>query len=139
MLKYLYYLVSLGKSYSVINTHKSMLLQTLPFFGNSWYDKSSLIPRFMKGIFFSRKPRPKYFVTWDVTIVLKFLKTLVPLSSLTLKMLSFNVVALIALATAPRAQTLTAMCLDNMIIEKDCVIFGFTEFLQVSRQGHSFS
>ena len=31
------------------------------------------------------------------------------------------------------------MCLDNMFIEKDCIIFGFAEFLKVSRQGHSFT
>ena len=139
VLKYLFYLVKLGKSYSVINTHKAMLLQTLPFFGNTWCKDCVLITRFMKSVFFSRPPRPKYLVTWDVSIVLRFLKSLMPLSSLSLKLLTFKVVALVALATAPRAQTLTALHLDNMIKERYALVFCFTDFLKASKEGHSFS
>ena len=43
-------------------------------------------------------------------------------------MLTFKVVALVALAIASRAQTLNAMSLDNMFVEKDCIVFAFTEF-----------
>ena len=34
---------------------------------------------------------------------------------------------------------MSTSCSGELIIEKDCVIFGFAEFLKVSRQGHSFS
>ena len=50
-LNYLFYLFKLGKSYSVINTHKAMLLQTLLFLGNVWCKSSVLFPRFMKSVF----------------------------------------------------------------------------------------
>ena len=33
VIQYLNYLYQTGKSYSVLNSHKAMLLQTLPFFG----------------------------------------------------------------------------------------------------------
>jgi hypothetical protein len=36
VVEYLIHLVNINSSYSVINTHKSMLMQTLPFFGASW-------------------------------------------------------------------------------------------------------
>ena len=51
VLKYLSSLYQTGKSYSVLNSHKAMLLQTLPFFGNLWCKYCQLISRFMKGVF----------------------------------------------------------------------------------------
>lgn len=139
-MNYLYFLFRSGKSYSVINTHKAMLLQTLPFFGNEWIKGSTLlIPRFMKSVFIQKPSVPRYVVTWDVSIVLKFLKSLMPLSRLSLKMLTFKTVALVALATAPRAQTLVSLCLDNMLIEQQAVVFCFTDKLKTSSVGNEFT
>lgn len=138
VVSYLYYLFKTGKSYSVINTHKAMLLQTLPFFDNTWCKDCVLIARFMKSVFLQTPPKPRYIVTWDVSIVLKFLRSLMPLNSLSLKLLTFKTVALVALATAPRAQTLASMNLDNMLIEQQAVVFCFTNFLKVSKVGQSF-
>ena len=42
-IEYLMYLIRLNVSYSVLNTHKSMLMQTLPYFGVTWCNKSNLI------------------------------------------------------------------------------------------------
>lgn len=139
ILKYLQYLVFLNKSYLVVKTHKAMLLQTLPLFGNQWCKDCPLVTRFMKCLFLNKSPKRRYLVTWDVSVVLRYLKSLTPLLQLSLKLLTFKVVALIAFATAPRAQTLTAMSLDNMLTERSHVVFCFTEFLKASRQGHDFS
>lgn len=139
MLKYLFYLFKLGRSYSVINTHKAMLLQTLQFFDNGWCKSTVLIPRFMKSVFRYKPNRPRYLVVWDVSIVLSFLKSLMPVSKLPLKLLTLKTVALIALATAPRAQTLISMRLDNMFVEQQVVVFVFDNVLKTSRSGHSFS
>ena len=99
-----------GKSHSVLNTHKSMLLQTLPFFGNSWCHRdTSVISRYMKGVFNSVLPKPRYGFTWDISTVLKYAKTLYPLNSLCLKLLTLKTVVLVALSTAPRAQTLVSL------------------------------
>jgi len=136
---YLDYLFLHKKSYSVLNTHKSMLLQTLPFFGNTWCSQTFLIQKFMKGCFHSKPPVPRYKFTWDVSIVLRFLKTLSPLHSLTLKLLTFKTIALIALATAPRAQTLVSMNLRNMLREQQAVVFTFPNLLKTTRVGGAYT
>lgn len=139
VLDYLFYLHKLGRSYSVLNTHRGMLLNTLPFFGNNWCDKCSLISRFMRGIFLKTPPLPRYAFTWDVTCVLKYLSSLFPLDTLPLKLLTYKVVSLIALANAPRAQTLVFMNLDYMLKEQHALIFSFPGLLKTSRSGHSYS
>lgn len=116
-------------SYSAINTHKATLLQTLPFFGNSWCKNCELILRFMKSVFRHKPQKPRYLVVWDVSIVLKYLSSLMPLK---LKMLTFKTVALVSLSTAPRAQTLVHMSIKNLVKEKDALIFLLRTF-----QGHS--
>ena len=117
-----------------------MLLQTLPFFpGNDWCYNSRLVKRFMKSVFVCKKPKPKYLFTWDVSIVLKYLKSLMPLDKLSLKMLTLKTVALIALATAPRAQTLVSLNINNMFVEQQAVVFYFSNFLKTTRDGHKFS
>ena len=45
--------------------------------------------------------------TWDVSIVIKYLFTLCPLSELSLKQLTYKLIALIALPTAARALTIS--------------------------------
>ena len=121
----------------MLNTHKAMLLQTLPFFGNVWCGNIVLIPKFMKGVFHSNPPKPRYKFTWDVTKVLDFLKTLYPLKHLSLKMLTLKTVALIALCCAPRAQTLVSMDLRNMFCDEYQATFYFPELLKTSRSSRS--
>ena len=109
VLNFLQYLRTLGKSYSVINTNKSMLMQTLKLMGNHWCDSPRFIPRFMKGLFNSIPAVPRYVQSWDVSYVVEYLKTLFPLESLDLKTLTLKLVALVSLSLAPRAQTLVAL------------------------------
>ena len=138
MVSYLHCLHMDNKSYSVLNTHKSMLLQTLPFFGNSWCSNPYLISKFMKGIFNLKPPTPRYCFTWDVSVVLKFLRTLYPLEKLSLKMLTFKTVALIALACAPRAQTLVSLNIDYMKVKKKEIVCWFPNLLKTSKIGKSY-
>ena len=114
----------------MINTHKSMLLQTLLFFNNDWCSNPGLISRFMKGLFNVNPPRPRYRCTWDVSKVLTYLSSLVPLDSLSMKMLTLKLTALIALSTAPRAQTLVSMNLDYMNVMESKVVFHFKDLLK---------
>lgn len=112
-----------------------MLLQTLPFFGNPWCKHTILISRFMKGIFHLKPPLPKYVCTWDVSLVLKFLKGLYPLDNICLKMLTLKLTALIALCCAPRAQALQSLSIKFMKVQKNDIIFAFPNLLKTSRIG----
>ena len=133
VLDYLVHLVKLKLSYSLVNTHNSMLTQTLPFFGISWCDNNKLISRFMKG-FFNIKPivyKPK--VTWDVSKVVKYISSLFPLRSLSLKMLTLKLITLVALTTASRAQTLAALDTSYMTVFHDRFVFDICYLLKTTR------
>ena len=118
-----------------------MLLQTLPLIDscNSWCSNCLLISRFMKGVFLNKPPKPRYVFTWDVCEVLNFLKTLYPLNSLNAKMLTLKTTALIALASAPRAQTMVNLNLDNMRTHDNFVVFCFQNMLKSYRVGKANS
>ena len=49
----------------------------------------------MKGVFESRRPKPKYDKIWDVSVVLKHLSSLYPNEKLSLKDLTHKLLMLI--------------------------------------------
>jgi hypothetical protein len=75
--------------------------------------------------------------TWDVSVVLTFLFTLYPLSELSLKLLTYKLIALIALTTAARAQTILALDINYMSKFFDKYVFQIQQFLKTSRPGVS--
>lgn len=83
-----------------------MLTQTLSFFGVD-VTKFVFVERMLKGCFNLNPPRARYSFTWDVNLVLSFLSSLYPLEDLTLKNWTFKLVALVALTTAARAQSIS--------------------------------
>ena len=114
-----------------------MLLHTLMILGNKWCSNPTLISRFMKGVFVKKPPLPKYKFTWDVTVVLSLLSSWFPLEDLSLKMLTLKLIALIALAMAPRAQTLKSLNLNYMKVYKSYAVFYFPNLLKSSKIGKS--
>lgn len=59
VVKFLISLMSNKVSYSVVNTHKSMLINTLPYFGVLKVKEPLLLPKLMKGYFNFNSSRPK--------------------------------------------------------------------------------
>ena len=116
-----------------------MLLQTLNFFNNDWCSSPTVLGRFMKGLYNTLSPKPKYTFIWDVSVVLKYLSSLVPLEKLSLRLLTLKLTALIALSTAPRAQTLVSLDLGCMNILNNKIVFHFRNLLKTSKQDKSFS
>lgn len=75
--------------------------------------KDILISRFFKGI--ATEPhKPKYALTWDVNVVLDFLRNANLDSDSDLQYLSYKTVILLALATAHRVQTITKIKISNV-------------------------
>ena len=71
-----------GLSYSTLNTARSALCTIIVMEGGECFGNNPIVARFIKGIFESRKPQPKYSTIWDVSIVLKHLSTLYPVKGI---------------------------------------------------------
>ena len=97
-----------------------------------------LVTRYLKGVFNTRPSFPRYKQVWDVTIVLKFLKSLDPLDSLSLKDLTLKTTMLLALLSGQRCQTLRAIKIDSMVLDDDKCTFKIFELLKTSKPGRHF-
>ncbi|ESO84202.1 hypothetical protein LOTGIDRAFT_108573, partial [Lottia gigantea] len=94
-------------SYSVVNTARSAIVQTLNNMGNSSFKNQPLVARFMKSLFNKMPTRPRYMFTWDASVLLKLLGSMYPLDKLSQKELTLKTVCLLALSTAHRCPTLS--------------------------------
>ena len=65
------------------------------------------IIRLLKGAFNQRPPRPKYSITWDVSIVTRYITSMGENRSLSLKLLSLKLVVLLALSRPSRSHDLS--------------------------------
>ena len=82
-----------------------------------------IVSRFTKGIFQLRMPTPKYLVTWDVSVVLGYLKTLSPKNSLSLKQSTLKLAMLMALISFNRCDSLHKLDLRFHYFKRDGVNF----------------
>ena len=103
-----------GVGYSALNTARSALSTIIIFEGGHTVGTHPLVKRYMKGVFNLRPTKPRYSYTWDVSVVLQYLDTLMPLKSLDLKMLTLKLVMLIALTTGQRCQSIQLMNIEKM-------------------------
>ena len=89
------------------------------------------------SFFYKKRPSfPKYVVTWDVGIVLRFLAGWHPASSLSLRQLTLKTVALMALTCCDRAQTLHALRSNQVsTTPRGDVEFVIYDILKTSRRG----
>ena len=143
VLKFFHSLYNKELSYSTINTARSALsnyLMGAVFSGTNYtMINHHFIVRYMKGVFNSRKPSPKYSETWDVNVVLNYMALLYPLDKLLLKEHSLKLVVLLALTSGQRRQTLTFLDITSMKKTQDYFIFHLNEHIKQSRKGHVFS
>ena len=112
-----------GVGYSSINTARSALSCLIEPINNVQFGSHPTVLRFMKGIYQLRPPTPRYESIWDVKVVLNYLKKLVPLAGISLKMLTLKLTMLIALVSGQRRQSIHLLNIDDMV-QKD----GLYEF-----------
>ena len=103
-----------GLGYSAINTARSALSSVLAFPGNVTFGNQPLVPRFLKGVFALKLSLPRYHRIWDVSVVLRHLKTLGPVYALDLKALTLKFTTLLCLLTGQRCQTLSKLDITLM-------------------------
>ena len=122
-----------GMSYSTINTHRSAISMThIPIDGNRT-GSHFLVQRLLRGVFNSRPPIPRYVFTWPVGQVLRYFKCLPGNSGLSLKTLSMKTAVLLALVTARRGATLTALNLQFLSNSKTELRFIVSHLTKTSR------
>lgn len=138
IISYLLYLKQLKKSYSVISCHKSVILETVKILNPNIVLNFNVLNRFMKGLNREIPPKPRYVFTWDVGKVLNVIAKWMPLQSLSLKLLTFKLVSLVALCTAARAQSLKALNINHLCIKEDVAIFDCGDQLKTTKPGQNF-
>ena len=101
IVNFLTYLFDSGLGYSAINTSRSALSAYFDIVSEKSLTSNVLVKIFIKGIFHLRPNLPKYNCTWDVKLVLDFLKNL-NVSDILFKFLTVKLVTLLALVTGQR-------------------------------------
>ena len=133
VLDFLAELFESGLQYSTVNTARSAL-STFLTVDNVQIGCHPLLKRFMKGVYEERPTLPRYGRTWDVSIVLELLKRS-PLDNLSLKRLTLKLAMLLALTTAQRCQTLSVLCIRDILFLENRVEIQVKKLLKHSRPG----
>jgi len=94
-----------------------------------------LVTRFLKGVYNSRPPAPRYSTTWDVNVILSHITTLPDNTDLDLKLLSYKLVMLLALTNADRCSDLAALDLNFRTYQTNGVKFVIPGLTKSRRKG----
>ena len=136
VLNFLAFLFDQGLGYSAINTARSALSSTINFANDSHkIGEHPLIQRFVRGVFQQRPSVPRYTSTWDVKVVLDYLKSISPADKIELKLLTMKVITLCLLVTGSRCQTLQKMHLDYVTVGKSSIKCNIVHHVKHSAPG----
>lgn len=123
-----------GIGYSAINTARSALSAVIDPVNGITFGKQPLIKRVLRGVFRERPALPRYTTTYDVDIVLNYLKSLG--TTVTLQDLTLRLATLTCILSGQRSQTLGYLSLSSMYIDDNKCVFVVTELLKQTRPGH---
>ncbi|KAI9560527.1 reverse transcriptase [Daphnia sinensis] len=131
---------SKSKAYSTVNIYRSALSSVLERVDGHPVGQHPKIVLLMKGIFNRRPPLAKYNSTWDVDVVLSYLRTQKN-TSLSLGALAAKLATLLALATLFRASDLAAIGKKSIKFSTNRVSFSLTRPRKAQKSGalQSFS
>ena len=94
-----------------------------------------LVQQFMKGAFNMRPPQPKCSETWDVSRVLRHIKTMGKNEGISLKDLTLKLTMLAALTMANWAHELSSLSAAGMLDKGDSLVFTMTKLAKSARPG----
>lgn len=129
---FLLYLFNVGLSSSSLNIVRS----SLSFFCLNIVNVTDnvIVSRLFKYFYNSRPLRPRYYTYWSVEKLLSYLKVLHPIENLNLKQLTLKTLALIALSSSDRGQTLHLLKVNNLVIEDNEISFVIFDKLKHTRK-----
>jgi hypothetical protein len=131
------FLTSLYKSnlnYSTICIARSAVNQFLLVSQGQNFSNSTLVTKFLKGIFELRPNIPKHTKIWSVGSVLDDMKTLP--TNVNLLQLAGKLCVLFLLLTAQRCQTVHLICIDDIEFVTSGLIIHTNHLLKQSRPGY---
>lgn len=114
-------------SYGTINSDRAALSLISDELG-----KDSRVTRFLRGVYRTRPPKPKYEVTWDPQLVLSYLEKQMPNEDLSLKAISLKLVMVLSLITAHRLQTMSLIKISNINLCADGFQIFITDLIKTS-------
>ena len=97
--------------------------------------KHPLVSRVLKGAFHARPPLPRYTTTWNVQVVLDCISQWGDTRSLSLKLLTYKLVMLMALTRPSRSADLASLTISKCQFKPEGVSFLPSNLAKQSRQG----
>ena len=113
-----------------------MVRSSLSFFLKWFFDvgEDYRIKRLFRYFWRRRPVFPRYLITWDISKVLNFLATWHPAQSLSFKDLTLKCVALVAITSSDRAQTIQHIDVENSDMNHRGIYFPIYSLLKCSKQ-----
>ena len=124
-----------GKQYRTINSFRSAISMTHNDIDGTRVGQHPIVTRFLRGVFNSRPPTPRYGGTWDTDTVLRYLEGVPANPDLTLQQLTQKLAMLLALANADRCSDLAALDVSRCYHQENGVRFVITALTKTRRRG----
>ncbi len=136
--KFVNFLFDKGWAWQTVKVHRSAICSILQPHKDKTAGSHTIIRKLMRHMFLERPPSRKVYTPWDVQILLEFLASWSPASTLTLKQLSFKTACLVALATAKRCADLALLHVSSshMLLGKKNITFFPTFGSKTDRESH---
>ena len=102
-----------GYAYRTLNAHRSAISSTHDRADGISIGQHPLVCRLLAGVFNSNPPQPRYTSTWDVNVVIGYLKSLPSNSALPIKLLTLKTAMLLALTRPSRSADLCLLGINH--------------------------
>ena len=99
---FLVFLYEEGYQYNLVNAYRSAISSVHEKVDGVEVGQHPIITRLLRGIYSDRLPLPRYLVTWDVQTILDYIESLGPSEDLSIKLLTFKTVFLLAITRPSR-------------------------------------
>ena len=120
--RYLMSLYENGSSYSSINLARSAISKFHVGFDGIPAGQNLIVCNAVKAVFKLKPPLPKYLATFDVTIVLDYLKSLPANPQLSLKLLTYKALFLLTVASISRVSSIAKLGPDISVFKVNKLI-----------------
>ena len=124
-----------GYSYRSLNAYRSAISSIHDRVDGAPVGQHPLVCRLLAGVFNSNPPQPRYTSTWDVNVVVNYLKTLQPNLTLSLKFFTLKTVMLMALSRPSRSADLSLLSMKHYRVNPEGLHFTPTGLTKQSRAG----